>query len=332
LLDVKAERARRLLRPCTLCALNCRVDRLAGPAGACGLGAGLRPYLDFIHEGEEPEISPTHAILLAGCNYRCGYCSDWAHVAEPLRAAEVEPAELARAIDARRRAGAASLSWIGGEPGVNLPAILEVLARATVSTPVVWNSNMHSTAEVQDLLEGIVDAYVADWKHGSEACAREVARVPDYLAVVPPAIARAAREAFTIVRHLVIPGHVECCTLPSLERIARELPGVRVNLMAQFRPNANVAGSALDRRPGSEELERARARARELGLDLAARGKLVGPAASAALERAASERAFESSIFVDDDGHVTIENLSPELREIAGELGFLEPAPEEPSS
>ncbi|MBI3726680.1 radical SAM protein, partial [bacterium] len=223
LLDVKAELARRLLAPCTLCALECRVDRTKGPAGACGLGPGLSRYLDFVHEGEEPEISPTHAILLSGCNYRCAYCSEWEHVDAPARDPRATEDELARSIEARRERGAASLSWIGGDPGVSLPGILLVLARARTSVPVVWNSNMHSTGEVRDLLEGIADAYVADWKHGNDACARAVARAPAHLETVRAAIARASREAFTIVRHLVLPGHVACCTLPVLAEIARDL-------------------------------------------------------------------------------------------------------------
>jgi putative pyruvate formate lyase activating enzyme len=274
-----------------------------------------------VHEGEEPEISPTHAVLLSGCNYRCAYCSEWNHIAHPERDPATDSKALARSIDARRESGAASLSWIGGEPLVNLPGILETLVLASVSVPVVWNSNMHSTPLVQDLLEGVVDAYVADWKHGNDACARLVARVPDYLATVGPAIARARREAFTIVRHLVIPGHVECCTLPALEAIARALPGIRVNLMAQYRANDNVSRGPLDRRPTADELIRARDAALGLGLDLTPRGRLVGPPG---VTRSPTEPVpFESSIFIDADGAITIENLSSELREVARELGSL---------
>src|SRR5437016_3678359 len=176
-----------------------------------GLEPGAARYLDFVHEGEEPEISPTHAILLSGCSYRCAYCSDWDHVEEPLRDPATSAAELARSIDERRAQGVASLSWIGGEPLVNLPGILDALARTRSSVPVVWNSNMHAGPETLDLLEGVVDAYVADLKHGNDACAREVARAPRYLETVLAAIERASRDAFTIVRHLVLPGHVACC-------------------------------------------------------------------------------------------------------------------------
>src|SRR5581483_9847229 len=118
-----------------------------------------------------------------------------------------------------------------------------------------WNSNMHAGPETLDLLSGVVDAYIADLKHGNDACARAVARAPRYLETVVAAIERVSRETFTIVRHLVLPGHVECCTIPALERL-RGL-AVRVNLMAQYRPTPNVAGTSLDRRPSVEELRKA---------------------------------------------------------------------------
>jgi putative pyruvate formate lyase activating enzyme len=312
LLDVKLELARRLLAPCKLCALECDVDRTAGPAGACGLGPSAGRYLDFVHAGEEPEISPTHAILLSGCSYRCSYCSDWDQVVEPLRTPATAARDLARSIEQRRAQGVASLSWIGGEPVVNLVGILEALVETRVSVPVVWNSNMHAGPGTLDLLEGVADAWVADLKHGNDACAREVAHAPRYMEVVLAAIERVSREAFTIVRHLVLPGHVACCTIPALERL-RGLP-VRVNLMEQFRPNANVKGTALDTRPSSQELERAREAAR--GLSLAPLAPALGPVALAA-----DPVAFGSGIWIDRDGRVTVENLSPDLADLLRELG-----------
>ncbi|MBI3725334.1 hypothetical protein HY251_15485, partial [bacterium] len=118
--------------------------------------------------------------------------------------------------------------------------------------------------------------------------------------------------------------------------IARDLPGARVNLMAQYRPNANVRGTALDRRPAADELERAIGAARSLGLDLAPRGQLASvgfltgrkPAAGSPSREAGPP--FESSIHLDPDGTVTIENLSSELASLARELGSL-PDPTRPS-
>lgn len=322
LLDLKVELARRLLGPCRLCQLRCPVDRRAGQVGACGLGAGLRPYQDFVHLGEELELIPTHAVYLAGCSYRCPTCSDWTHVDRPTQHAEVDPAALGRSIAARRRAGALSVSFVGGSPDVNLPGLLEALRAAETSVPAVWNSNLSGTPEAHDLLAGVVDAWVADLKFGAEDCARVGAGVKETLPVVHRNLLRVAREAYTIVRHLVVPGHVDCCALPVLDWLAEELPGVRVNVMGQFRPTPRVKGSPWDRLPTASELDRARAHAEALPLDLVGPGRIEAPLASGSGDDAAVA-GFESRIEIDEDGRVVIENLSPELAALLGELGDL---------
>ena len=38
------------------------------------------------------------------------------------------------------------------------------------------------------------------------------------------------------IRHLVMPGHVECFTYPVLDWIAEVMPEVPVNIMDQYRP------------------------------------------------------------------------------------------------
>ena len=39
-----------------------------------------------------------------------------------------------------------------------------------------------------------------------------------------------------IVRHLILPNHVRCCSKYILEWISNEIPEVAVNLMDQYRP------------------------------------------------------------------------------------------------
>jgi putative pyruvate formate lyase activating enzyme len=77
------------------------------------------------------------------------------------------------------------------------------------------------------------------------------------------------------IRHLVMPNHVECCSYPVLEWIAEHMPGVPINVMAQFHPD-NFCDSAstkyrdryaeIARRPSRAELNNSWRRARELGL------------------------------------------------------------------
>lgn len=324
LLTLKRELAERLLGPrCRLCFLHCPVDRRSGERGACGLGVGLRPYQDFVHLGEELELIPTHAVYLAGCNYRCAYCSDWGAVVRPDEIAEVAPEVLARSIEARRREGATSLSMIGGVPDVSLPAILAALDVAQVSVPLVWNTNLSATPEAADLLEGVVDAYVADLKYGNEGCAQEGSAVKGSLAVAQGLLTRCAREAYLIVRHLVLPGHVTCCALPALEWLAKALPGARLNLMSHYLPPEQVSGSSWDRLPRADELAAARARAEALGFDLVGPGLLgdLGPLADKEEPPAESAAGFSSEIRIEPGGRVVIENLSPELLGIVESLG-----------
>ena len=298
------------------------MDRTRGQTGACGLGERLRPYQDFVHLGEELELIPTHAVFLAGCNYRCAYCSDWDHVERPADDAEVESAALSRSVDARRGEGALSLSFVGGLPDVNLPGILEVLVNAAVSVPVVWNSNMSATPEAQTLMEGVADAYVADLKYGNETCAVKGSAVKGSLAVARRNLEAAWPQAYLIVRHLVLPGHVDCCALPTLDWLATTLPGVRVNLMDQYSPTPEVAGTAWSRLPTVSELDRARSHATGLNLDLVGPGQIPPPARGpSAGEGATSVVAFESAIRIGPDGEVIIENLSADLAALADELG-----------
>ena len=39
-----------------------------------------------------------------------------------------------------------------------------------------------------------------------------------------------------IIRHLVMPNHVDCCSKPILNWIAENIPGTVINIMAQYRP------------------------------------------------------------------------------------------------
>lgn len=82
----------------------------------------------------------------------------------------------------------------------------------------------------------------------------------------------AAGHGSMIIRHLVMPGHVECCTKPILDFIAQTFGGkVLVNVMAQYRP-ANLVARAPEKYPdiarntSREEIQQAYAYARSLNL------------------------------------------------------------------
>ena len=83
--------------------------------------------------------------------------------------------------------------------------------------PVVWKSDFHGTPEVFELLDGVVDTYVADFKFGNDLCAKRIAAVDDYLRIVTRNLKIAEKQARLIVRHLLLPGHADCCYRPIVQ-------------------------------------------------------------------------------------------------------------------
>ena len=85
----------------------------------------------------------------------------------------------------------------------------------------------------------------------------------------------ASEQCEILLRHLVLPGHVECCTRPVLDWVAVNLPNgmLRVNVMDQYHPDYMVILETgtypeLGRRLKMPEFLEAYEYARKLGLDL----------------------------------------------------------------
>ncbi len=250
---------------CDVCAERCGVDRYAGPTGKCRLGVGARVYKEYLHLGEERALVPSHTIYLSGCNLRCVFCSDMLPVTRPHHVGvEVPPAALAARIAQRRREGAINVNFVGGLPDVNVLYILRVLQHCPEDTHVVWNTNLWTTAEAIARLEGVVGTWLADFKFGQDECAARLAGVSGYVARLTDLLPRAAAAGELVVRHLLMQGHLECCTVPVLRWLHDELPGTRVNLMTGYHPfklagQPGPLGAGL--RPAEREAAVASARA-----------------------------------------------------------------------
>jgi putative pyruvate formate lyase activating enzyme len=231
-----AEEARRMLERCTLCPRDCRVDRTRGEKGFCGLGDSAHCFREALYYHEESELIPSHMLFLTGCNLRCEFClvNEWNEA--PLEVAEMDlPKTRARILE-RLRAGARTLNFLGGEPSVSLCALLELIAPIRSKLRVVWNSNMYFSEECGRLLDGVVDVYLADFKCGSAKCAKELLGVDDYLETVRRNLLFAKGSADLIVRHLVLPGHAECCREPVLRWLKENIPQVKLSLRGEYMP------------------------------------------------------------------------------------------------
>jgi len=262
-LSLKLELARRLATPCVLCHHFCRADRGRG-GGWCHAPTVPSEIELVLHAGEEVGGHTLCLYLGPGCSHRCRFCTMHALIHAPANR-PLSPEQVLSAVQEHLERGASSLTLIGGEPGIYLPWVLELLALET-HLPLVWNSNMYHTPEVAQLLTGIVDVYIADLKFGNDTCARQLAGIRDYLGPVLKNIVRASREGVAlVVRHLVMPGHLECCSRPVLEALARTVPGAPVSLFS-FIPEFRSSEVGLHRFTTPEELELVRGWAGTLGL------------------------------------------------------------------
>jgi putative pyruvate formate lyase activating enzyme len=196
-----------------------------------------RVYQQRVEYGDELELVPTHTIYLSGCDLRCVFCIAELDAFDPSRGEELTQGLFDRAVAWGRSQGARNVQWIGGEPTIHLPAILEVMAGCADLPPVVWKSDFHGTVEAFQLLEGVVDTYVADLKFGNDECARRLAGVENYLSIVRRNLKLATGQGRVIVRHLVLPGHAECCLRPIVEWMREEMPGTPFSLREGYLPS-----------------------------------------------------------------------------------------------
>ncbi len=68
------------------------------------------------------------------------------------------------------------------------------------------------------------------------SCAKRYSNAPHYWDTVTRNFLCAYDDSEILLRQLVLPGHLECCTAPIIDWVRDHIPDVRFNLMFQYRP------------------------------------------------------------------------------------------------
>lgn len=267
-LDLKTKIAEEILQHCCLCTHRCMIDRTKGEKGYCKCGHKITISSIFEHLGEEPELVPSGTIFAMGCTMRCKHCQNWTISQWEENGRAYECTELAEEIEELKARGCRNVNLVGGEPTPWLAQWLETFKHVNVNIPVIWNSNSYYSVETAQLLAGFVDVYLLDFKYGPSGCAERISGAPDYWATCTRNHLEAKENGELIIRILVLPGHVECCTRPIIEWIAKNLGReTRINIMFQYRPEWRAHEiPELRRRLTEDEMEEALKLAREAKL------------------------------------------------------------------
>jgi putative pyruvate formate lyase activating enzyme len=224
------------LQHCHLCEHRCGANRLDGERGPCKAGSEARVFRHRVECGEEAELVPSHLFYLSGCDLRCAFCIAEANAFDPSRGRPLTPDFFSTAVEWGRLQGARNVQWVGGEPTIHIPAILEAMAGLADLPPIVWKSDFYGTPTAFDLIEDVVSVFVADFKFGNDGCASRIARVPEYVRIVTRNLKRVAGSSDLIVRHLLLPGHFECCFQPIVAWLEEHLPTVKFSLRDGYLP------------------------------------------------------------------------------------------------
>jgi putative pyruvate formate lyase activating enzyme len=244
LLDLKIEIAQRMFRNCHFCERRCLTNRAEKP-GFCGVTQS-KYSSEFLHYGEERELVPSHTIFFTGCTFKCVFCQNWDIARHPNAGTISDPQALARRIYARSVAGSRNVNWVGGDPTPHIGTILETMRDLAMleresevnarflNIPMVFNSNAYYSAEACKLLDGVIDVYLSDFKYGNDACAHRYSNVENYVETVTRNLL--ASKDRLMIRHLVMPGHIQCCTEPIVGWVRENAPDVKFNLMFQYAP------------------------------------------------------------------------------------------------
>jgi putative pyruvate formate lyase activating enzyme len=284
----RALRAVASLGDCRSCPRNCGVDRLRDRWSACKTGRHAVVTSAFRHFGEEDCLRGSRGsgtIFFGHCNLRCVFCQNF-DISQGLpagRGGGSGAEEIAAVMLELQRLGCHNINFVTPEHVV--PQVLEALVEAVeggLNLPLVYNTSAYDAEESLELLDGIVDIYMPDFKVWSRERGKRWLKAGDYADVARRAILAMHRQVGPLqldpagvarrgllIRHLVMPGCFDE-TREILSWIVKELgPDTYVNLMDQYRPAGKVGGgryAELDRRLRPGEFARARRFAREIGL------------------------------------------------------------------
>jgi len=234
LLDLKIELASNLYKKCCFCERRCNIDR-EKKSGYCGI---RQSYIasEFLHFGEENFLVPSYTVFFSGCTFNCVFCQNWDISQKSKVGILINPDKIAEMIINKKNMGARNVNWVGGDPTPNIVYILNTLKHCDVNIPQIWNSNMYCSKEALTLLNGVIDFYLTDFKYGNNKCAKRLSKVDNYLEIVSRNHKIVEKNGEMIIRHLVMPNHIECCSKPILKWIADNIPDIPVNIMGQYHP------------------------------------------------------------------------------------------------
>lgn len=253
----KRSRAYAHLENCNLCPRLCGVNRFE-KTGVCLIPAQtVKVNVIAPHFGEEPCIQGFHgsgSVFFSGCNLRCVFCQNH-DISHQRNGFDLTPEELADWF--------LKLETVGNVHNINLvtpehvvPQIVLAILTAKdmgLTVPILYNSSAYDSLASIELLDGLVDMYLPDFKLWKTETSRRLLKADNYMETAKESIKAMYDQvgdlSFTsdgiakrgvLLRHLVMPGmEDEGCEIMRwlAENVSKDL---YVHIMEQYHPDAHV--------------------------------------------------------------------------------------------
>ena len=282
-LGAKVQQAADELAHCTLCPRRCGVNRKAGETGFCRTAEKALVSSYNAHFGEEAPLVGRHGsgtIFFSHCNLLCTFCQnfDISHMGEGYEVTDVQLADMMLSLQAD---GCHNINLV--TPSHVVPQILaavQIAAQNGLCIPLVYNSGGYDAVQTLQILEGVIDIYMPDFKFWQGVIAEQTCQAPDYPEMARQAIVEMHRQVGDLVidqnglarrglllRHLVLPGG-QAGTREIMRFVATRIsPQTYVNIMPQYRPCGLIAQTPeLSRTLSSQEFDDALQAALEEGI------------------------------------------------------------------
>ena len=241
-----------ILKECTVCPHNCKINRLDNKIGFCKGRDTVKIALSSLHYFEEPCISGTNGsgtIFFSNCNLKCIYCQNY-KISWEAKGEEKTIDDLANIMLDQQAKGAHNINLV--TPTMYAYQIIEAIKIAKekgLNIPIIYNTNSYENIETIKALNGYIDVYLPDLKYYDNNLGKKYSNINNYFDYASEAIKEMINQVGmpefdenglikkgVIIRHLVLPNHIQN-SKNVLKWIKENLnEDVYISLMAQYFP------------------------------------------------------------------------------------------------
>lgn len=259
-LSLRAKKLEAMLADCNICPKDCKVNRINNEIAACY--SGYNPVVSSycVHYGEEPVLVGSKEfnnengvgnIFFGNCNLRCVYCQNH-EISQNHKTEIINEVTIERLAEIMLELQLKNVNAIGFvSPTHFVPQIilaLDIAVQKGLCIPLVYNTNSYDSAEILNLLDGIIDIWLPDLKYSEDEYGYKYSKIKNYVHHSREAIKEMYKQVGSdliiengllkrglLIRHLILPNDI-AGSYKTLKFISELDNKINLSVMSQYYP------------------------------------------------------------------------------------------------